>query len=126
MQITLEQDNIEAAIKQYVKEVVGIQQPITEITFNTARKGGFSIGADLTIDFSKPVSFKDSYNKTYYRQTCAPESTAHSHDPLPVSEEKVATVEEPVKEEVQKTSNVFVETGEPEKPAEKSLINLFK
>jgi len=48
MQITLQQTDIEQAIRNYVTEM-GISRDVSEIVFSHARKGGGNTTADITI-----------------------------------------------------------------------------
>ena len=48
MQITLQQADIEAALKLYIRQS-GLTQDVEKISFTKKRQGGFSIAADVTL-----------------------------------------------------------------------------
>lgn len=48
MQISITQADLESAIKLYVQQS-GLTQEVETIEFTTSRKGGFQVGADITL-----------------------------------------------------------------------------
>jgi hypothetical protein len=83
MQITLNQNDIEQAIRQYVTKM-GITRPIDEINFTQTRTGGVKIGAEIELIDPDTVNTSEA-------KPAANEST-------PRSVKAVEKVEEPKQE----------------------------
>lgn len=85
MQIQLNQATLEAAVKQYI-EKMGIAQPVKEIAFTVARKGGTAVSAEVTVaDFV--VTSPD-----------AATAPVREEEPAPYKPSNTTTKEQPVAE----------------------------
>lgn len=141
MNLTLSQDDIETAVRIYINKM-GINSTVESVNFSTARKGGFSIEAEveiapIQIANHSAVSTARSSGITMRRDSVqpvedSPEEVTESKNTEPDGTDKPETAEESLSKALSKVATVLEtegnqEPGEPETAEEVTELprNLF-